>query len=997
MFRLLLSFGLCVLGVSSALAQTRMVSHITDINGGFATSIVVENTGATTQSLTLTPYASDGTALDAVQLDVDASSVFRSEAHALLGDSASHFTIEGSDDVKVNTFYDFKSGANASPAFVGESQEQGSSWRLFPGNWDQVFDGIAVVNTGSEPTDVWIAQKDDHNNVVTAKKVADQLAPNAKALFVVGSPTIRDFDASVGYFEVSGDQLLDVTALQGTLENDTLNILLATENRPLSQATSRRDDKGVWFIEDGSMYDVLEMMGYNVAGDRLWQMESFRRQARGTLGEIVSIAAVPQIADVDVANRTRAFSNEELDQYYAGLDDETKTAIQAYIAGVNRRIAQINSDPDTMPLEFVALGVAQITSWDHRDLMAHLANFQQGFSMRTFGSEQVLNAALLQNLEAKYGAEQAAIMFNDLRYISDPQAMTMVAGESQKQAARKEDQTLPVLRNDLPDLRQGLMAYAERMERNRQTLEDHGMLIKGGSYAWVVSGDKTETGNPMLYSGPQVGFSAPVLFVEGSIVSDSMTVSGMAIPGIPGIIVGRTPHHAWSMQVGYAGTWDYYIESADNITVARQELVKIKDGDDILLDIEVSPRGPVLQQLGDLRLAYKYSHRDYNWNIATGILNLARAQNMDEFGEAVENLAVSQHLCYTDKDGNIAYWHSGRQPVRPAGDYRVPQGMLANQDILEWDAAVVEPLIHERNPAKGYFGGWNNKPGPTFIDYSATTALGPYHRGHTIKDYFEAYDPADKYTFEDIRDLAAMISNSGGFAAGGNPWTRLGDAITAAINANPTAERNEVLEMFQNWDGHNVEGGFDAWVSSTTLQDASVFMDALIPQLMAKTFEDELGAPTGDQDFITRFQVFVHGIYEDGLNNSYDWFSNLEDATAPQTAEAIILESIDELYVALGPRPWGVNARGSITYPHVLFGPITVLGITTPTPLANRSTYAHCVEYGETGPVRIESFFALGQSGTITGTPFAPAFDENALSMKEFFDAFVMRAFPLFQ
>jgi len=323
--------------------------------------------------------------------------------------------------------------------------------------------------------------------------------------------------------------------------------------------------------------------------------------------------------------------------------------------------------------------------------------------------------------------------------------------------------------------------------------------------------------------------------------------------------------------------------------------------------------------------------------------------------------------------------------------------MLAGQPILEWDAAVIEPLAQERNPAKGYFGGWNNKPEPDFIDYSATTALGPYHRGHAIQDFFQTYDPNDKWTFEDLRDLAINIGATGNFAAGGNPWTQLGDAISAVLMDNPTDERTAVLEMFQAWDGYAIAGGPSQWVMGTDISDASIMLETLIPRILSRTFDDEIGPPTVIQDMIARFQVLIHGLYPDGLNNTYDWFTNLADETAPQTAEAIILAVVDELVVELGERPWGTGARGLITYPHILFGPITELGVTTPTLLSQRSTYAQCVEYGPTGPVHIESFFALGQSGTITGSLFQPMFDTNALSMKETFDNFVMRLFPLFQ
>ena len=55
------------------------------------------------------------------------------------------------------------------------------------------------------------------------------------------------------------------------------------------------------------------------------------------------------------------------------------------------------------------------------------------------------------------------------------------------------------------------------------------------------------------------------------------------------------------------------------------------------------------------------------------------------------------------------------------------------------------------------------------------------------------------------------------------------------------------------------------------------------------------------------------------------------------------------------------------------------------------------VEFGPKGPVRIESMFPLGESGTIwIGLDGLPDFDDHFLSMKPIFDAFAPREFPLF-
>jgi len=132
------------------------------------------------------------------------------------------------------------------------------------------------------------------------------------------------------------------------------------------------------------------------------------------------------------------------------------------------------------------------------------------------------------------------------------------------------------------------------------------------------------------------------------------------------------------------------------------------------------------------------------------------------------------------------------------------------------------------------------------------------------------------------------------------------------------------------------------------------------------------------------FNVLLHGLAGEssGIVNNYNWFQNLSDSTTPQNADAIIVQALDNVLGELGDKPWGENARGVIEYRHDIFGEVHT------TPFASRSTYGHCVEFGPSGPVRIESFFPLGESGNILSPHF--------LSMAELFDAFEHRPFPLF-
>ena len=120
-----------------------------------------------------------------------------------------------------------------------------------------------------------------------------------------------------------------------------------------STVTTTRDAKGVWFIagsEQDRLYNVFEAMGYAVATDRLWQAETFRRSGRGRLAEIFGATQLAQDSFV----RTTGYSDQELQNGFASLDAEAQEVINGYVAGFNKRIAEIRKDPSLLPFEFAA-------------------------------------------------------------------------------------------------------------------------------------------------------------------------------------------------------------------------------------------------------------------------------------------------------------------------------------------------------------------------------------------------------------------------------------------------------------------------------------------------------------------------------------------------------------------------------------------------------------------------------------------------------------------
>jgi penicillin amidase len=389
-------------------------------------------------------------------------------------------------------------------------------------------------------------------------------------------------------------------------------------------------------------------------------------------------------------------------------------------------------------------------------------------------------------------------------------------------------------------------------------------------------------------------------------------------------------------------------------------------------------------------ISWKYAGRGHELDAVEGIFRFVTATNMDEFGEGIEYIPSSRHVKYADRDGNIAYWMSGREPVRPPGEWRFPQGLLGPP--MEWDSETLVERCTDRNTSQGFYAGWNTKCSSDYVaSKPPEVSFGPFDPAHVIFEYLSTHD---NLTFEDVRDLALNIGTTFSFAHAGNPWAFVETHFSAVVNANSTPERAAALDLMASWDGHYVDGGEPAWPWGMDRADAWVLMNTWIKRVLYLTFDDELGS-LGGQPRKRLFDVLLHGLPGTTMNNRYNWFQNLTNGNEPQTADEIILVALDGVLAGLGPRPWGTGTRGRLKYAH----PSLRIGVVHTIPYSSRSTYSQCVEYGSTGPVRIESMFPLGQSGTIYKGPglfLTPVFDPHFFSMTDVFDGFAHRAFPLF-
>jgi hypothetical protein len=210
-------------------SQVRMISHISKTSGGFTPGVIVSNLDSSVHTFTLTAYLQNGNPRGSVTGNLNGGESRTSSLTELFStEDVSHITISAHNSIVVSTTYESTSG-EGSPAHVHESSIQSKRWLIYPGDWDAIWDGMAVVNTGGSSTDVTVTQKSKSGSMINSVTALSSLDIMAKGLFVFGS-SFTQIDGS--YFEITAQQPLAITSLRGSKNNQFLweNAAVTTVN-----------------------------------------------------------------------------------------------------------------------------------------------------------------------------------------------------------------------------------------------------------------------------------------------------------------------------------------------------------------------------------------------------------------------------------------------------------------------------------------------------------------------------------------------------------------------------------------------------------------------------------------------------------------------------------------------------------------------------------------------------------------------------------------------
>lgn len=188
----------------------KLGAHLTTQGGAFDTEIIIRNTSDSDKTIKLQPYDETGMELTAVDVNLGPDTISRVLQQDYFPTNARSFSASGCDDCNFSTGYRAAQD-NPSTAQVHQIQDFRDTFYFYPGEWEALFDGAAIVNAGDESADILATQYDSQGNVLTMQTLAASLAPDAKHLVLFNDVLVDNPDSIV---ELSSDQPMGVMILR---------------------------------------------------------------------------------------------------------------------------------------------------------------------------------------------------------------------------------------------------------------------------------------------------------------------------------------------------------------------------------------------------------------------------------------------------------------------------------------------------------------------------------------------------------------------------------------------------------------------------------------------------------------------------------------------------------------------------------------------------------------------------------------------------------------
>ena len=476
------------------------------------------------------------------------------------------------------------------------------------------------------------------------------------------------------------------------------------------------DRWGIAHIRASERSDLFFAQGFNVARDRLWQIDLWRKRGLGLLAADFG----PGYLEQDRASRLFLYRGDMAAEW-AAYGGDAEAICVAFVAGINAYIALTEREPERLAPEF-ALMKTRPARWQPEDVVRVRSHAL---------SRNALSEIARANVMARAGAGSDA-----LRQNLDPPAD--VEAEPGIDLGAMPADILDVFKlataavNFTPERLAAPLGDAPRW-RTLSVLGDVEQEAPGqGSNNWVVAGSRTASGRPILANDPHRLHAVPSLRYLVHLSAPGLDVIGAGEPILPGISLGHNGTAAFGLTIftgpdqedvyvydtkpgaphfyRYNGQWEEMLAST--------EAFAVKGHPDQAVVLKFTRHGPVVHE--DLAAQRAFAIRSvwFEPGSAPYLASLAgmASRSFGEFQRAMRRWSVpTTNQVYADVAGNIGWVAAGHSPVRLNWTGLLP---VPGSGRYEWSGFLTsEQLPWALNPAAGFLMTANEMNLP--VDWSA--------------------------------------------------------------------------------------------------------------------------------------------------------------------------------------------------------------------------------------------------------------------------------------
>ena len=490
-----------------------------------------------------------------------------------------------------------------------------------------------------------------------------------------------------------------------------------------------RDRWGIPHIYAQNEHDLFFAQGYSAARDRAFQFEMWRRQATGTMAEVIGRRELQRDQGARLF-KYRGSLAADLAHYHP----HGAAIVGAFVEGINAYVAEAERNPALVPAELRMLGIKpgrwtpDVVISRHQGLLGNIdEELANGRFVARYG------AALLQKVQWFHPGPAAPRV--DLDPMIDPAGLDAPI-LALYDAFRAPMRFQP---SDLQAAYRGDSGVYRRLA-TIDSLADEDLRWNRrrdiGSNNWVVAGTRTLSGRALMANDPHRAIAAPSLRYFVHLTAPGWNVIGGGEPVIPGVSIGHNEHGAWGLtifgtdgedlyvyrtnpsnpsQYQYGGAWKTMRTITESIPVKGEGAARVA--------LRYTRHGPVVYEDTARHLAYAVRAA---WLEPGGApymasLRMDQATTWDEFRAACNFSNIpGENMVWADVKGNIGWQAVGIAPIRRSSSGLVP---VPGDGRFEWSGYL--PIIekpHAYNPPDGFIATANNNLTPE--SYPHRDAIG---------------------------------------------------------------------------------------------------------------------------------------------------------------------------------------------------------------------------------------------------------------------------------